>query len=879
MIFEYREAPIMKKEKIISIIAGLLLVFACHNAAATNNPMPKLGTYTNSIGMKLMRIEAGSFKMGFEGTNLSDELTTAKQLFGTGDFDEHPSHMVTIKKAFYMAAFEVTNAQYESFDPNHKKWRGRRGLSKQDNEAVIFVSWYDAMRFCRWLSMKEGLTYRLPTEAEWEYACRAGTKTAFNTGDTLPESFTKKADLLVGETVPNAWGLYDMHGNVEEWCHDWYGPYESRLIFDPLGAEDGDFKVTRGGSHSTQAYYLRSANRSGSLPADRQWLIGFRVVLGQLPTGEVLPRITQNYQRYVKQNVPADIDEGPDPDKSYFKGPRLFVKIPKDATGPLFGYHNHFTAITECPNGDLLAAWFNCISERGRELGIAASRLRYGHEQWEPASVFWDAPDRNDHTDTLWYDGKGTIFHFNGLAVTGRGMAMILRKSHDNGATWSKARFIYPDHDTRKNLVVESVFRTQSGKILLPSDGRGGSVISLSSDEGQTWIDPGGSIKGIHAAVAQLANGSLIAFGRRHPIEGRMPLSVSNDMGKSWRYFPSEFQPVNLGQRPVLMRLKEGPLFFASLCKNWMIADASGKQRRVSGLFAAVSKDDGKSWPYRRLISDDRPSHDIQTMDGHPVTMDAAHSELVGYLSVCQSADGLVNLLSSRNHYTFNLKWLMTPAPEAAPAAAPTARDLPTKHHLAKVYKLQPLPSQSSWQWQFNGSNEAKTATVTSDGRFMISTGPKQQCWWRSAEADGFDEVDQQAGFSAEIRTQILKAMPGQRGVDLELYDGAGSRYAITITANGVYWYEGLMLGSAFLNFEDFTPVAEGLDNTDAMHTYRLAVRPDRIVQIYRDDKLIGLRRYEYRTPRDAYILFGAGSGVEALIDYVAYDLNGPARP
>jgi len=87
------------------------------------------------------------------------------------------------------------------------------------------------------------------------------------------------------------------------------------------------------------------------------------------------------------------------------------------------------------------------------------------------------------------------------------------------------------------------------------------------------------------------------------------------------------------------------------------------------------------------------------------------------------------------------------------------------------------------------------------------------------------------------------------------------------------------VLGSAFLNFEEFVPVAQGLDNTDTMHTYRLAVRPDRIVQIYRDDEMIGLKRYEYRTPRDAYILFGAGHGVEALIDYVAHDLSGPSRP
>ena len=101
------------------------------------------------------------------------------------------------------------------------------------------------MRFCQWLSEKEGFPYRLPTEAEWEYACRVGTDTPFNTGDTLPQECLKNAGakrqgneivlLFVGQSPPNAWGLYDMHGNVEEWCYDWYGPYETGEQIDPGG--------------------------------------------------------------------------------------------------------------------------------------------------------------------------------------------------------------------------------------------------------------------------------------------------------------------------------------------------------------------------------------------------------------------------------------------------------------------------------------------------------------------------------------------------------------------------------------------------------------------------------------------------------------------
>ncbi|GAH79371.1 unnamed protein product, partial [marine sediment metagenome] len=231
-------------------------------------------------------------------------------------------------------------------------------------------------------------------------------------------------------------------------------------------------------------------------------------------------------------------------------------------------------------------------------------------------------------------------------------------------------------HGRGTGKVVESIFRAKGGEIVLPMDGRGGSVIKISPDEGQSWYDPGGSIRGTHAGVVQLIDGRLMAFGRHGAIDGRMPISISSDMGKTWTYSPSPFTPIHSGRRVALMRLRQGPLFFASFCHQMMIMDVSGKPRAVSGLFAAVSLDEGKTWPYRRLVSDDGPGRYIETMDGDPITMDARNAEPTGYLSVCQSADGLVHLLSSRQHYAFNLKWLMTPPPSATggPPPPPKAR-------------------------------------------------------------------------------------------------------------------------------------------------------------------------------------------------------------
>jgi formylglycine-generating enzyme required for sulfatase activity len=672
---------------------------------------------TNSIGMKLVRIEPGMFAMGSE----------------RGDYDERPVHRVTLTGAFWMGATEVTNAQYERFDPAHRKLRGKLGFSQADDEAVVFVSWHEAVAFCQWLARKEGKPYRLPTEAEWEYACRAGTTTPYHTGDALPKAFLKNAQvswypgrggpdvqvvpLTVAKTPPNPWGLYDMHGNVEEWCHDWYGPYPSTGAgkgverTDPVGCADGDFRVTRGGSHSTAPAYLRSANRAGTLPEDKSWVIGFRVVCGELPKAEPLP-VPQPplHRRGVKQEIPGNLAKGPDPAQPYFTGPRQYVKVPPGSEGPLFSRHNHCPALVNCPNGDLLAIWYTCRTEPGRELDIAASRLRYGADQWEEASWFWGAPDRNDHASALWADGRGTIYHFNGLSAhaTWGSLATILRTSTDSGATWSKARLIMPEHGLH-HMPVETVIQLRDGTILVPCDavpgGSGGTAVLLSADGGRTWSDPaegkpvpsfaaggsGATIAGIHAGVVELNDGRLMAFGRGDTIDDHMPMSISEDGGRTWTYRASPWPPIGGGQRLIVLRLKEGPILFCSFARRMAMKDAAGAERTVSGLFAAMSLDEGRTWPVRKLISDYGPPRRV---DGGgntgQFTMSPGSAEPRGYLSVCQAPDGVIHLISSKQHYAFNLSWLRAPMP-----AAPEPAEQPAKAKLAGGSSPKALPGGS----------------------------------------------------------------------------------------------------------------------------------------------------------------------------------------
>jgi formylglycine-generating enzyme required for sulfatase activity len=193
--------------------------------------------------------------------------------------DESPQHQVTISKPFYLASTEVTQAQYEAvMDTNPSEFLGA-------NLPVEKVSWENAQEFCKRLSATENKRYRLPTEAEWEFACRAGSSTAYYWGANPDESYAWTNDNSdektheVAQKRPNAWGLYDMAGNVAEWCQDWKGNYSPGEQTDPKGAAGGEFRVIRGGSWSAYPLPYRSAARYGATPASVINFVGFRPVM------------------------------------------------------------------------------------------------------------------------------------------------------------------------------------------------------------------------------------------------------------------------------------------------------------------------------------------------------------------------------------------------------------------------------------------------------------------------------------------------------------------------------------------------------------------------------------------------------------------------
>jgi formylglycine-generating enzyme required for sulfatase activity len=277
-------------------------VVAGFSPAESEKNEPAAKAITNSIGMNLVYIPPGKFVMGSPKSE-QEQVKKDSRLGGEWAAQEI-QHEVAITKGFYMGVYAVTQEEYESVMGKNPSWFSATGGGKDDVAGldtrrfpVETVSWNDAAEFCRKLRKKEEKTYRLPTEAEWEYACRAGSKSAFSFGDTIStdqvnyngtavfsngrKGVYRERSLPVGSFPPNAFGLYDMHGNVNQWCLDWYdyNYYRKSPRNDPVNETASEMRVLRSGSWGSLPGICRSANRSGSTPDYRNRTIGFRVVM------------------------------------------------------------------------------------------------------------------------------------------------------------------------------------------------------------------------------------------------------------------------------------------------------------------------------------------------------------------------------------------------------------------------------------------------------------------------------------------------------------------------------------------------------------------------------------------------------------------------
>jgi formylglycine-generating enzyme required for sulfatase activity len=608
-------------------------------------------------------INPGPFDMGIETVPLPEPITKGTfkvdydRTSSDGDYDETPVHHVTITHPFDMAVTEVTIEQFQQFKPDY---HGNPHFAPYASG----VSWNDAVGYCQWLSKKDGVSYRLPTEAEWEYACRAGTKTPFSTG---------MSPAPLG--VPNRWGIENMQAGVAEWVADWYGPYSADPQIDPVGPAWGIAKVVRGGGldhHATNSdggrylpaeemYYCRSSNRASMVPdfSTDDGNIGFRIVRAPMPTSTPTPYVPPLSMTCVKapsRAISSLLKSGPDLSQPYYRTQPMFPDLngrPMRELGwkiglePGLGSAYHNSAVAQLDNGDLLAAYYNTPKwENDAEQSILTLRLRFGSDVWDMPSPWPDFADADDAAPVFWNEqGKsgGKLWFFWGSPRLAGGPPFQFMTSMDCGSTWSAiqmAQLVGPVGKFTPQPI-NSIVRDAKGTLYIPVDSRGAtSVLFASDDDGKTWRDTAGRTAGRHTTLVIGRDGSLIGFGGKESnIDGFMPKAISIDGGKTFAVSKTPFPPLGGGERPSIIRLASGRLFF--------VADL---QPRGTGAYVALSDDDGQTWN-RRLLPD------IDT---------------VGYVTATQGFNGLIHIVTSKTkptplHIVLDEAWVLSsqrPAPD-----------------------------------------------------------------------------------------------------------------------------------------------------------------------------------------------------------------------
>ncbi|MCK5539343.1 MAG: formylglycine-generating enzyme family protein [Deltaproteobacteria bacterium] len=254
--------------------------------------------------MEFVWVSGGSYQMGQTGAEKEDLIKVmGRDKYEKYCADELPRHRVCVD-GFWMGRYEVTNAQYRRFKSDHDSKLYRGHSLNGDNQPVVEVSWEDAVAYAEWLSAKNKRKFRLPTEVEWEYACRAGTTTVRYWGDdavlacryanvadrTAKREWSKwrihdcedgfKVTAPVGSFQPNSFGLYDMLGNVWEWCSDWFGKnyYKESPELNPQGVGSGSYRIARGSCWDNPPRFVRSASRNRRRPDNLGYALGFRLV-------------------------------------------------------------------------------------------------------------------------------------------------------------------------------------------------------------------------------------------------------------------------------------------------------------------------------------------------------------------------------------------------------------------------------------------------------------------------------------------------------------------------------------------------------------------------------------------------------------------------
>ena len=565
--------------------------------------------WTNALGMTFVRIMPGTFTMGEgDGHRIQDD--------GSRDYEEQPEHKVMISKPFYMLQTKVANSIY-----------GRSGLGGSADD----VSWDDATAFCEWLSQQDGYTYRLPTEAEWEY---------------------------VQENPGQVQGM-----SGREWTYDWHAEYINDGQVDPIGPPTGFNKVIR--ENGRDRWSLPSNARYQPWQLGEARACSFRVVMLFDPPANPYVAPPPFCQAAIKKQT--DVAQiGPNPNVPYFVA-RFSMPIPPDniddgeasitgcSAAPM--HHSHSPGFEVMPNGDALAVWFTAHgSEYADDVRFVQARLRYGSDIWEMPELFWDMKGMNDESGLLWTEADGTVHFFGGGRIDNSGRRpFVMAVSTDSGATWDLKRPTFPSetHDFTAQPVTNGFRRGTSNTIYTVTDGSGGeSVLFESTDNGVSWRDTGGRTNGRHSTIVMIDNQTMLLSlgGKSTDIDGYMPQCTSDNWGRSWGSERATlFAPLGSNQRPSVTRMQNGKLAFCSDAQHRGGDKPSSSYGR--GCIVAISDNDGDSWHIKNLPV--TLPHESDRDDG-----------TLGYSTIRQAPNGVLHILSTMTHpclhYELNEKWIFS---------------------------------------------------------------------------------------------------------------------------------------------------------------------------------------------------------------------------
>lgn len=657
--------------------------------------------FRNGQGMTMWKVTAGSFLMG--GGN---------EIYNP---DALPVHQVSITEDYYIAGEPVTVEQFLIF--TNEKY-GKSVVYEQYQGYILGVSYEDATEYVEWLSGKEGKSYYLPTEAQWEYAARQS--------NTIPID-----------------RMCDTH--IREWCYDWFARYTDKTVENPAGPVNGSLRCVKGGYlDNPNKYncfplepYFRAALPAGYKHKEDDYYndfgkhpIGFRVVMGEepKPKGELLPYFLSVG---VRQETMDYRNASPNTNTPYFRKRYLFPTPPDNCTAEeirvtgfpnSFRHHHHSPGFTAATNGDLLYSVYSTYHEYDAESGLVGCRFRIGEDQWGMPDDFLNGVGVNDHAPMFHTDKDGVIYHFWGWPQMDNSYPFQYVFSKDNGETWSDVQFpLFTDKAEHVcSQPVNTCIDATDGTFYLAADSSANlntddtgvqrvgstSVLWRSKDGKKTWENPKSRTSGRHTTAVELRNGSILALGGKNSnMDGYMPAAITTDGGDTYKVYKTCFPAMNSGQRPSILRLASGRLVMCSDYQTKLNIKPDDMQDK-SGSYVAWSEDDGTTWTFKQLWGAQNRKKESDLF---------GNASTIGYSAMKQSPDGLIHIVCSNVqpllHLCFNEAWLLDEVEQE-----PDELELMT----SKATKLVTLRKEYV-EYYADGNRKCQYyGGIADDGRFLL---------------------------------------------------------------------------------------------------------------------------------------------------------------